>query len=429
MLGLSRTASALRASVFADLAPHIEARAARGGDLVELHIGDTHLPPPDGARFSRIERGGHEALPLDEGLYRYGSIAGLSPLKEAFAERLAACGFGPPDVTPADVLVGCGATHALFCAVRAVLDPGDEVLVSAPYWPLSVGVLRAAAAVPVEVPLTTRLYEDPTLDPADVLEEALTPRTRAIYLITPNNPDGKVFTLAQLSRIARLAIARGLWVIADEVYADYVYEGAHVSIARVEGMAERTLTAYSLSKSHSLAGARVGFVVAPEAVVALARRVATHTVFNVPVASQRVALAALRAPTAWLEGARAAYREARDETMLALDLAARESPARDGSAGLRAFAPDGGSYVFVDFAPILQDPALQSGRHRPLRGLLEHAIDRGVLLAPGDGFGDAFGTWARLCFTAAPRARVREGLARLQEAMRHWTASTDGDSD
>jgi aspartate/methionine/tyrosine aminotransferase len=409
MSGLSRTASALRASVFAELAPRIEEHARRGGDLVELHIGDTHVPPPDGARFGRVEDGG-----FDQALYRYGSIAGLETLKQAFAERLAAQGFGPRDVTPAQVLVGCGATHALFCAARAVLDPGDHVLVAAPYWPLSVGVLRAAGAVPVEVPLTTRLYADPSLDAAAIFEEALTPRTRAIYLITPNNPDGKVLPPAQLEGIARLAAARGLWVIADEVYADYVYEGTHTSIARIDGMAERTLTAYSLSKSHSLAGARVGFVVGPERAVALARRVATHTVFNVPVASQRVALAALRAPPDWIHAAREGYRRARDATMRALLL--------DRNVPLRAFAPDGGSYVFVDFAEVL-------GPRRPLRGLLERAIDRGVLLAPGDGFGDAFGTWARLCFTAVPLDRVIEGLARMHEGMRDWTAPTDGDSD
>ena len=415
MLRLSRTASALRASVFADLAPRIDERLRSGGDLIELHIGDTHVPPPAGARFGLVERlpaPGDVREALDDELYRYGSVAGLDALKHAFVERLAACGFGPRDPTPAHVLVGCGATHALFCAARTVLDPGDEVLVAAPYWPLSVGVLRSAGAVPVEVPLTTRLYADPSLDAAAIFEAAMTPNTRAIYLITPNNPDGKVLPMAQLAGIARLAIARGLWVIADEVYADYVYEGTHVSIARLDGMAERTLTAYSLSKSHSLAGARIGFVVGPERVIALARRVATHTVFNVPVASQRVALAALRAPAAWTAAARAGYREARDVAMLAL------------GGDVRAFSPDGGSYVFVDFAPLL----LAGGQKRPLRGLLERAITRGVALAPGDGFGDGFATFARLCFTAVRLDRVKEGLARLQEAMRDWTASTDRDS-
>jgi aspartate/methionine/tyrosine aminotransferase len=402
---LSQTASAMRASVFSDLAPHIEAYARRGGDLVELHIGDTHVPPPEAARFARALREREEGA-YDASLYRYGAISGLESLKEAFCARAAAAGFGPHEARPPNVLVGCGATHALFCAVRAVLDPGDEVLVSAPYWPLSVGVLRAAGAIPVEVPLTTRLAEDPALDPAALLAPALTPRTRAVYLITPNNPDGKVLSPAHLSSIARLARERGLWVIADEVYADYVYDGVHTSIARLDGMAERTLSVYSLSKSHSLAGVRIGFALAPERVVTLARRIATHTVFNVPVACQRVALAALSAPPQWLEAARRSYREARDRTVEAL-------------GELANGPPEGGSYVFLDFRALLAGP----NGARPLTELLGRAIDRGVLLAPGDGFGDAYSGWARLCFTSAPLSRVLEGVARLKAAVQDLNAA------
>ena len=394
MASLSRTASGIRASVFADLQPRIDAHARSGGDLIGLHIGDTHRTPPPGARFGQVEPGD-----ADPALYRYGAIPGLDALKETFAARLQARGWGPPALDPGrHLLVGAGATHAIFCGLRAVLEPGDEVLVTAPYWPLSVGVVRSAGAVPIEVPLTARLFEDPSLDAGEVLAQAVTPRTRALYLITPNNPDGKVLSRAQLASIARLAAARDLWVLADEVYADYVYEGAHASMARLEGMAERTLSAYSLSKSHALAGARVGFLAAPEPVVALARRVATHTLFNVPVAAQRVALAALAAGEAWVDEAREAYRAARDETLRGL-----------AGSGARVLAPEGGSYVFLDFAPVL--------RGRPLRELLERAIERGVLLAPRDGCGDAFATWARLCFTSVPPARLLEGLARLRAAM------------
>ena len=182
------------------------------------------------------------------------------------------------------------------------------------------------------------------------------------------------------------------------MYADYVYDGAHASIARLPGMGERTLSAYSLSKSHALAGARVGFLVAPERVVAVARRVATHTVFNVPVASQRVALAALEAAPQWMSEARREYAGARAATMQALE-----------GTGVRAFAPQGGSYVFVDFAPVLGG--------RPLKALLERAIDRGVLLAPGDGCGEAYASWARLCFTSVPRPRLLEGFAHLRAAI------------
>ncbi|HEY8039730.1 MAG TPA: pyridoxal phosphate-dependent aminotransferase [Polyangiaceae bacterium] len=391
---LSRTASGIRASVFAELAPHIEARARAGGDLVELHLGDTHVEPPAEARFRRVE-----GVDYDASLYRYGAIPGVDALKEAFVKRLVALGAGPRDPDPRrDVLVGAGATHAIFCALRAVLDPGDEVLVAAPYWPLSVGIVRAAGAVPVEVPLTTRLSLEPGARAADILEAAVTPRTRALYLISPNNPDGFVYDDEPLREVAALAVARDLWVLSDEVYTDYVYEGAPASIARLEGMQERTLSAYSLSKSHALAGARVGFVVAPARVVELARRVSTHSVFNVPVAAQRVALAGLEAPAQWLEGARRTHREARDATMAAL-----------AGSGVRATVPRGGSYVFVDFEPVLGG--------RPLVALLERAIDRGVLLAPGDGFGRDFATWARLCFTSVPRARLLEGVARLRRAI------------
>jgi aspartate/methionine/tyrosine aminotransferase len=395
---LSRTAEAIRASVFAELAPHIAARVKGGEDLIELHLGDGHRPPPEGARFSLVDGPAYEPA-----LYRYGAIAGLDVLKEAFAARLATCGFGPTSVDPStDVLVNAGATHALFCASRAILDPGDEVLVAAPYWPLAVGVIRAAGGVPVEVPMTTRLYADRTTDAAALFEAAMTPRTRALYLITPNNPDGKVFSRAALEGIARLAVTRGLWVIADEVYADYVYEGTHTSIARLDGMAARTLSVYSLSKSHALAGVRVGFVVGPSRVMAVARRVATHTVFNVPVASQHVALAALRDPHGWVDETRRDFRAARDATVGALD-----------GAGVTAFEPEGGSYVFIDFEPVL--------RGRPLVDLLARAIDRGVLLAPGLGFGDAYGSWARLCFTAVPRERLMDGVARLRAAIEDVT--------
>ncbi len=391
---LSASALAVRSSVFAELAPRIEARARSGADLVELHIGDTHLPPPEGARFSASDGGA-----FDPAIYRYGSTSGVDALRAAFAARLAARGHGPVDVDPGKhVLVACGATHAAFCVLRSVLDAGDEVVVGSPYWPLTVGVVRAAGGVPVEVPLSTRLYEDPSLDAGALVEAAVTPRTRAIYLITPNNPDGKVLAPADLARIARVAVARDLWVLADEVYADYVYDGSHASIARIEGMAERTLSVYSLSKSHALAGARVGFAVAPERVIAVARRIATHTVFNVPVASQRVAMAAVTSPDAWLEDARRAYRQARDTAIEGLR-----------GSGVRITSPEGGSYLFVDFAPVLEG--------RPLRDLLERAVDRGVLVAPGDGFGEGFASWARICFTSVPEDRLVEGIARLRAAL------------
>jgi aspartate/methionine/tyrosine aminotransferase len=408
---MSQTAKLLRRSIFAELAGRLEAQARRGTDLVGLHLGDSYRTPPEAARFARLEgeeppdaRKRPEAA-ISQGLtesdlYTYGSVAGMPELKRAFAARLAETGHGPREVDASrHVLIGCGATHALFCALRAILDPGDEVIVAAPYWPLSVGVVRAAGGVPVEVPLTTP-YRD-AVDIGDRLDRARTARTRAIYFATPNNPDGRVMRQAELEAIAAVARAGRLWVVSDEVYADYVYEGAHASIGRLAEMGDRSISIYSLSKSHALAGVRIGFAICPDAVLDIARRTSIHTLFNVPVASQRVALAALGAPAAWLMEARADYCGARDETVRAL---------KELTADV--FAPQGGSYVFVDFAPVL--------RGKPLRSLLEHAIDHGVLVAPGDGFGAGYESWARVCFTATPRARLRKGLERLAEAARSF---------
>ena len=128
-----------------------------------------------------------------------------------------------------------------------------------------------------------------------------------------------MLTRAQLESVARLAIEEDLWVFADEVYAEVTFGAPHVSLASLPGMAERTITVQSFSKSFALAGARVGAVIGPEAVIAAARRVGVHTVFNVPVAMQRAALGAIRTGSAWMAAAREEYRSARDEAARGLD--------------------------------------------------------------------------------------------------------------
>lgn len=389
---LASAATAVRASVFAELQQKIDERARRGGSLIPLQIGDTHLAPPEGGRLGDVLGDA-----VDPELYRYGAVTGLATLRDLFAEQVRERGL-PWVVGAKHLLVGAGATHALFCAAKVLLDPGDDVLLFAPYWPLAPGVLRAAGARPVEVPMSSRLYAEPRLDVRAALEAALTPHTTALYLITPNNPDGKVLSRENLEIVADFARHHGLWVFADEVYADFVFDGAHTSIASLEGMAERTVTAHSFSKSHALAGARVGFVVAPEAVIAAARRISTHTIYNVPVVSQRAALGALRSGAAWLAGARARYGKARD-------LAA----ARLSVPGVRFGRAEGGAYLFADFTEKLDG--------RPLRALLESAIDHGVLLAPGDAFGAGFERHARLCYTGVDEPQLEEGLARLVAAM------------
>ena len=360
---LSDVARRLKPAVFAELQSRIDRLSARGAELIPLQIGDTHLPPPEGAR-----RVLGDLDPDDASLHRYGATAGLASLREALARVLAPRGLAVDPAT--EVLVGNGGTHALFCAAKAVLDPGDEVLMAAPYWPLAPGIVTVCGAIPVEVPLTQALYRDPTLDPASVFGPALGPRTRALYFISPNNPDGKVLSLAQLERIAAFAREHDLWVFADEVYADIVFEsgGPAASIASLEAMRERTITMHSLSKSHALAGLRVGFVTAPEAVISAARRISTHTVFNVSVAMQRAALAAFEDESFPLR-ARDTYRDARDAAVRAL-----------AGAPIDFNVAEGATYLFLDFGRAIA----QRGGDRPLYAILERAVDRGVPPPPAE---------------------------------------------
>src|SRR5262249_1202749 len=164
---------------------------------------------------------------------------------------------------PNAIQITAGATHAFACALRLLCDPGDEVLLLAPYWPLIRGNVLAVGARPVEVPFTSELYQG--ADPAELLAGRVTKRTAAIYVTTPTTPDGKVLDARALEAVAEVAVSADLWVLADEVYEDYAFDGrAHRSIATLPGLDSRTLSVYSFSKSYGLAGLRVGYVTGPE---------------------------------------------------------------------------------------------------------------------------------------------------------------------
>ncbi len=240
---LSTAGRAVPASIFARLR---EVLATFQGDVIPLQIGDTYLPPP--ATLHEVPWADHAA----DDLYAYGSPNGWSPLVDAIVAKAVRKNRIP--VTAANVQVACGATHALACAVQALCDPGDELILLTPHWPLIKGMALGFGVTPVEVAF-------------DQLAQAITPRTAAIYYATPNNPDGTMLDAAQLSAIAELAAKHGLWILADEVYEDYGYDADHLSIASLAsgGAADRTVTVFSFAKSYAQAGLRVGYALAPEA--------------------------------------------------------------------------------------------------------------------------------------------------------------------
>lgn len=393
MIRLSTAAAKVRPGVFAELQKKVDERTMAKKPLVGLHIGDTHLAPPAAARHASLAN----ELDVDH-MYRYGATAGLAELRADLAAHLAtACAV--PGLTPDNILVGVGGTHALFCVAKAVLDPGDDVIAFAPYWPLAHGIFTSVGANVVELSVSQPAYQGGSLDLGAMLESVRTPRTRAIYFVSPNNPDGKILTKQDLEAILAFAEEHDLFVFSDEVYADISYLDRPVSFGSLPGAMSRSALLYSFSKSHALAGARVGYVAASTTVIAAARRMSVHTVFNVPIASQRAARAALHAGPEFLQNALSAYTSARKLTCEALTR----------MPGVRFHTPDGATYVFCDFAERLGDG--------PLSLLLSRAVDQGVLLAPGESFGAAFRTHARICFSSVGQHELSLGLAALERAL------------
>jgi len=382
--------AALKASVFADLAPAIARRKDAGLPLAPLHIGDTYRGPA--ATLSMLP-----AWATEPSSYAYGPLGGVPALRERLAERFTRERGVPTHAS--EILVTVGATHGLLCTARACVDAGSEVVVLAPYWPLSVGVLRSAGAVPVEVAFTDVLHRDGLDAALAAVKGAITPRTKALYFASPNNPCGTVYAPEVLRALVALAEEHDLWLFVDEVYADYSYDRAFTSAASFA--LERVIVVVSLSKSHGLAGARVGFVRATPAVLAEVGKVATHSAFHPSLHAQGLAHAAI-ASEAWIQEARAHYTEARAVVVRALD-----------EARVPFLPPSGGSYVFADFG--LFAPG---GPGTSVQPLFERFIDAGVLVCPGAACGDAYTTYARICFTAEPAAALRASMGRLTSRLR-----------
>ncbi len=375
---LSAAGQQVPASIFARLREYL---SRYQGELIPLQIGDTHLAPP--AHLHEVAW--TELAQRD--LYAYGDPAGWSPLVEEIATKAQAKNRIP--ITRAGVQIACGATHALSCAVQALCDHGDELILVTPHWPLIKGIAIGHGVVPIEVPWTANVAES--------IERAITPHTSAIYVATPNNPDGAMLSAADIDAIAQLADRHGLWILADEVYEHYAYDSEHVSIASHPLAFERTVTVFSFAKSYAQAGLRVGYLLASASVAGAIKKLVNHSVYNVPVAMQRAALSAMQGGADFLVTARDLYRVARDRARARL-----VAPAA---------VPPGAAYLWVDFSRWSGADCMP---------VLERAAERGVLLAPGSAFGDACHGFARLCFTGVGEAQLDEGIDRINEVLAAW---------
>jgi N-succinyldiaminopimelate aminotransferase len=367
---------------------------AHAAEIFALNVGDTYLLPPTCARSESLRC---EDLP---GLHNYASVRGEPSLLAAI-ERDLTRRLRP---VPAERLqVTSGATSGLDIISRAVLQSGDEVIVLAPYWPLIRGIISSKGAVPVEVPFFDRLRSK-DFDPERALEAAITQRTVAIYVNTPHNPTGVVLRSDEVALIARTIAKHNLWLFSDEAYESLTFGADSEPIWSHPQLRERAFVAHTFSKSHGIAGARVGFVHGPKNAFEALIGLQTFTTYCAARPMQVAAARALDSEEgcAWNRGARMAYREAAEKTARVLGIA----------------TPESGTFVCFDTRPFLR-------AHEAPTSFLERLAKAGVVLTPGGSIGCDYGDFARLCFTSLAPAALDRALAVIAREL----ASVDSPPD
>ncbi len=356
---------------------------ARGEKILSLSIGEPDFPTP-----AHIVQAGKKAL--DDGFTKYTPATGFKDLREAVAEKSVKENRIP--AKPENVLIA-PTKHTLFMTCMALLDPGDEAIIPDPGW-VSYGpmvVLAGAKPVPVRAADEQGFVPNP-----DDLAELITPRTRFIMLNSPSNPAGSVYPRGAMKGIADLAQDHDLVVVSDEIYEKILYEGEHVSPASLDGMFDRTVTVNGFSKTYSMTGWRLGWLVAPKPIFKEISKVQEHSITCATAFAQKAGVAALRGPTEPLREMVAEFRARRDLVMRELAKMDRVS----------CFKPAGAFYVFPRFDVPLDDAALAEK-------LLKEAK---VAVTPGSAFGEAGAGHQRLSY-AASRETISEAVRRIGEVV------------
>ena len=374
-------------SVVRRIFERIERLERTGAKIIHLEIGAPDFDTPEHIRTAA-------AAALAAGETHYTSNYGIFPLREAICQKLSREN-GLTYDPDREVIVTTGATEAIQLAMTALVSPGDEVLVPEPSWPNYRAVSHLLGAAPVAVPLREeRGFE---LDPADV-EARITPRTRLLVLVSPQNPTGAVIGAATQARLAEMVARHNLYVISDEIYEKLVYEDTrHVSFASQPGMFEQTVTINGFSKAYAMCGWRLGYLAAPEALVSPMVKIREYMT-SCPVSfAQRGAIAALEGPQ---EPVAAMAREfARRRELVVEGL--------NAIPGVSCRPPLGAFYAFPSVR------ALGKSEVEVANYLLEEA---GVAVVPGSAFGESGAGYLRLSY-ASSYDNLAEALRRMKDAL------------
>ena len=362
----------------------------QGRTILHLELGEPDFHPAEPV-IAALEKA------LRDGKDRYCPMAGVPALQEELAAYLHRT--RNLNVSPESVVIAPGCKLSLFFALMSIIEPGDEILWPDPGFPGYPSITRGFGGIPVPFGLAEKNNLQP--DP-DEIAAKITPRTKAILLNSPCNPTGSVYTAAVQRRIAELAVQHDLYVLSDEIYARIIYGRKYISMLSYPGMAERTLIIDGFSKSFAMTGWRLGYTIAPPALVPHLVMLAINSYTCVAEFTQYAAIEALRDSTSATPRMVAEFQKRRDQFIGDLNHV----------SGFRCIPPEGAFYAWVN----IEETGTTA--EEVCRIMLEEA---GVAAIPGAAFGGMGKNFVRFSF-ASSTATLREAVARIQKASVAWQA-------
>ena len=390
---LSRKLSAIAESATLKVDAKAKALKAEGRPVISYAAGEPDFPTPQFIVDAGI------AAMHNPANFRYTPAAGLPELREAIAAKtLRDSGL---QVEPSQIIVTNGGKQAVYQAFQAVVNPGDEVLLPAPYWTTYPEAIALADGVPVEVFAGSDQEYKVTVEQ---LEAARTEKTTVLVFVSPSNPTGSVYTPEETKAIGEWALEHGIWVITDEIYQNLVYEGTKaVSIVEaVPALANQTILVNGVAKTYAMTGWRVGWMVGPKDAIKVAANLQSHLSSNVNNVAQRGAIAALTGPQDEVEQMRQAFDRRRQ--LIVTELNKIE--------GMKVPNPLGAFYVYPDVTGLL---GREVGGVVPATSLelADLILDQAeVAVVPGEAFGPS--GYVRLSYALGDE-ELLEGVRRLQE--------------
>ena len=358
------------------------ARKEAGEDVIVMSIGDPDFDTPKIIVDTAIAS-------LRSGDTHYTEVVGRSRLRKAVANNIGK--LAGSSISEDNVVITAGTQNALYAAAALLLDPGDEVLVLEPMFTTYFATIESTGAKLIPIPCPANDHYQPRLD---VLVDSITPKTKAIFFASPANPTGAIINRENLEKIAEICIKNDLWVVSDEIYCDFIFEGEHISISSIPGMIDRTIIVGSLSKSYAMTGWRVGWAIGPKHFVKVFSDLNLAITYGLPGFIQEAAAVALEEPLPEILDMKLTYKKRRDTAIGVLQ----------SSPMLKLTPPVAGMFLMIDI------------RATGLSGLdfsKKLYAEYGVSVLDGAEFGDSGKGFIRISF-AANEQDVHEGCLRIK---------------